>query len=415
MEFNKYLKLTLVIMCMSISSVVFAQKNTKKAQQTDRQFWVEEAYKMSKPILQNMSQGKLKEVWNVELSPTWDNRDIGVAYTEAFGRLMAGIAPWLALPDDNTPEGQERKELREWALQAYANAVDPKSPDYLSWKKERQTLVDAAYIAESFIRAPKALWDPLSKETKERYIKEFKELRKWNTPYNNWVLFRAMIEAFLLSIGEQHDGFALEMALKKMDEWYLSDGWYSDGPEFSQDYYNAYVISPMLVDIIQAMADKKIGSPISLDLAKRRMNRYNTLLERQIAPDGTFPVIGRSMTYRLGAFQPLALSALQENLPKGMTNGQVRNALTTTMKKMFGEHNNYDNDGFLVLGFAGHQPFLADYYTNSGSMYITSLVFLPLGLPADAPFWTDAPEDWTTKKAWAGEEFPKDYHTSVKK
>ena len=93
---------------------------------------------------------------------------------ETFGRLMAGIAPWLSLPDDDTAEGQQRKQLKEWALKSYANAVDPNSPDYLLWNGHGQALVDAAYIAESFLRAFDQLWKPLDQTTKERYIKEFK-------------------------------------------------------------------------------------------------------------------------------------------------------------------------------------------------------------------------------------------------
>lgn len=89
----------------------------------------------------------------LEVSPNWDNRNKKVAYMETFGRLMAGIAPWLSLPDDDTAEGQQRKQLKEWALKSYANAVDPNSPDYLLWNGHGQALVDAAYIAESFLRA----------------------------------------------------------------------------------------------------------------------------------------------------------------------------------------------------------------------------------------------------------------------
>ena len=33
------------------------------------------------------------------------------------------------------------------------------------------------------------------------------------------------------------------------------------------------------------------------------------------------------------------------------------------------------------LGFVGHQPNVANTYSNNGSTYITSLIFLPLGLP----------------------------------
>ena len=64
---------------------------------------------------------------------------------ETFGRLMAGISPWLALPDDDTEEGKMRKQMREWAVLAYKNAVDPDSPDFLLWEtKSTQRLVDAA-------------------------------------------------------------------------------------------------------------------------------------------------------------------------------------------------------------------------------------------------------------------------------
>ena len=49
------------------------------------------------------------------------------------------------------------------------------------------------------------------------------------------------------------------------------------------------------------------------------------------------------------------------------------------------------------------------WYSNNGSMYITSEVFLPLGLPANHSFWTSKPQDWTSKKAWSGHEFPKDH------
>ena len=40
------------------------------------------------------------------MSPNWDGRNKGVTYMETFGRLMAGVAPWLPLPDDDTEEGQ---------------------------------------------------------------------------------------------------------------------------------------------------------------------------------------------------------------------------------------------------------------------------------------------------------------------
>lgn len=410
------LKWTLLIVLFTIPALSFAQRNNRNDEAkptSDRAYWVDMLYRIAQPVLSNMAEGKLQQNMTLELSPIWDGRDTRVAYLETFGRLMAGVAPWLNLPDDNSEEGKKRTQIRKWALKSYANGVDPESPDYLHWNIHSQNLVDAAYLAESFLRCP-SLWQSLDATTQQRYVKEFKSLRTILTPYNNWLLFRAMVEAFLLNVGEEADGYALGVATRKISEWYLSDGFYSDGPEFSLDYYNSYVIHPMFIEVLEIMEPKGLYAPVKKELALRRMQRFNQLIERLISPEGTFPAIGRSATYRMGAFQSLAMSAWKYGLPEGMTNGQVRHALTTVMKNMFGVEGNFNKEGFLQLGFAGHQPDLADYYTNNGSLYMTSLVFLPLGLPESHPFWSDPAEDWTSRKAWSGRPFRKDYHESVR-
>lgn len=376
----------------------------------DRTYWANLLYKISEPVLSNMSKGELVKNMQVEVSPTWDGRRTRVTYMEAFGRLMAGLAPWLSLPDDNTPEGKQRKQLREWALKSYAHAVDPDSPDYLQWDKEGQALVDAAYVANSFLRAPKQLWEPLDEVTKKRYVKEFQKLRWVDPPYTNWLLFSAMIETFLLSIDEQYDAYRIHSAIRKIEEWYVGDGWYADGTHFAFDYYNSYVIQPMYVEVLEVLVAKnRMVKQETLGIARKRMQRYGLILERFISPEGSFPAFGRSMTYRMGAFQPLALLSWRQELPEELSEGQVRSALTCVMKRMFEVKGNFNEKGFLQLGFAGHQPNLADWYTNNGSLYLTSLTFLPLGLPADHSFWTSPAEDWTAKKAWSGEDFPKDH------
>ena len=251
-----------------IGNVDARQKKEKTV--SDREVWSELCYKIAQPILENMSKGELQKNMNLELSPTWDGRNKKVAYMEAFGRLMAGISPWLALPDDDTKEGKMRKQLRDWAVQSYKNAVDPNSPDCLLWEGPTQILVDAAYIAESFMRAPDATWNLLDETTKQRYIDRFIGLRVIRPAYNNWLLFRAMTESFLLSIGEKADQYALTVAVNKINEWYLSDGWYSDGPEFALDYYNSYVIHPMYIEVLEVCNANKFWTPISTKLAIKR-------------------------------------------------------------------------------------------------------------------------------------------------
>jgi len=385
------------------------EKDKQAPAAPDRQFWVETLVKIASPVLSNMSRGELAKNMEVELSPAWDNRDKRVTYMECFGRLMAGIASWLTLPDDDSAEGKQRKHLHQQALASYTHAVDPASPDYLLWRRESQPLVDAAFIAHSFLRAPKALWEPLDAKTKQRYIEEFTNLRRVKPSYSNWLLFAGIIEAFLLSIGENFDPMRIDLAIKKTNEWYVGDGWYSDGVNFHFDYYNSYVIQPMLTDILDVWTKTGKARREEYDLALKRMQRYADFMERLISPEGTFPAFGRSVTYRMGAFQPLAQVALLEKLPEGTTNGQVRAALTAVMKKVFSMPGTFSSTGWLQLGFAGHQPNIADSYSNNGSMYLTSLVFLPLGLAENHDFWTAKPEAWTSVKAWSGLPFKKDY------
>lgn len=393
---------------------IWAKQKRKVKEPTEREMWCGVMYRIAAPVLSSMSKGELQENMLVELSPTWDGRDKRVTYMECFGRLMAGLAPWLSLPDDNTMEAGQRKQLREWALKSYAQAVDPKSSDYLLWCKEGQPLVDAAYIAESFLRGYDVLWMPLDSLTKQRYITEFSQLRRVDPPYTNWLLFSATVESFLRKAGAQSDTYRIVSALRKVEEWYVGDGWYSDGPEFAFDYYNSFVLHPMYVECLDVMTkggkNKIWNMPdCNYERAVKRMQRFGIIQERLISPEGSFPVFGRSITYRTGVLQPLALLSWRQMLPKELSNGQVRAAMTAVIKRMFFDNHNFNEKGFLTLGFNGKQPNISDWYTNNGSLYMASLAFLPLGLPVDHPFWTDAPQSWTSKKAWEGEDFPKDH------
>ena len=405
--------------------------------QSDREYWSELAYQMAAPVLSNMAAGTLQQNFQLETSRIWDGRDPKVAYMECFGRLMAGIAPWLSLPDDDTPEGQRRAQLRQWALKAYANAVDPDSPDYLGWGNGSQTLVDAAYLVESFMRGYDALWVPLDSITKQRYINELQGLHRYAPPYSNWLIFVAMEEAFLMKVGATYDEYRIHVGVNKLEEWYVGDGWYSDGQAFAFDYYNSFVIQPMyqeVVDIIRSVrgdGDRLLHRVGPNDGGERRaaqilerMQKYAVILERFISPEGTFPVFGRSIPYRLAAMQPLALLAWQRQLPAELHNGQVRAALTAVMHCMFdpatkprkGEprFRNFNSGGFITIGFVGDKAQTpVDTYTNNGSLYMASLAFMPLGLPPTDDFWQCEPEKWTSKKAWEGDDFPKDHKWNI--
>ena len=401
----------IILLQLSITISLSAKKN-EKVNQAERSYWVDLAWKMAQPVLENMAKGELQKNMITEYSPNFDDRDKRVVYMETFGRLMAGIAPWLSSKPNNAEEAEKVTKLLDWALKSYKNAVDPNSPDYLCWGIADQNLVDAAYIVESFLRAYDTLWVPLDDVTKKRYINEFKKLRSIDPPYTNWLLFSSIIESFLAKTGEEYDQFRVNTACRKMEEWYTGDGWFSDGPNFAFDYYSSYVFHSMYLETLQAMIDAKANTRLDYEKYYERelyrAQKYAIILERFISPEGTFPVFGRSIVYRMAALQPLAIIGWYQKLPNNLSNGQIRAALTAVFHRMFDYPNNFNEGGFLTIGFCGHQPDVSDWYTNNGSVYLTSLAFMPLGLSDDHPFWTDISQPWTQIKAWGGQNFPKD-------
>ncbi len=414
MQRRNFLQLTSLLGLTSLwpkRKILAADAAATDKHQQDRKYWVALLQKIASPVLEPMSKGELRKTMIVEVSPAWDGRPNVVAYMEAFGRLIAGLAPFVNLPDEESDEGRIRKKIKQQIQRSLAHAVDPASPDYLYWgtPQSRQPLVDAAFIAQALLAAPDALWMPLDTITKQRVIHEFKTIRQIKPVNNNWVLFAAMIETFLLHIDEPIDASRIDTAVETIEKWYIGDGWYKDGEKFHFDHYNGFVIHPMLVEVLRKNVAKGRMDKSRYEVAYKRMQRYASYQERFISPEGTFPVFGRSSTYRAGLFQPLTKLALEHALPNGITPAQVRCGLTAVLKKLFVPAT-FTNAGYLTLGLVGDQQTgIADSYSNTGSMYLTAYVFLPLGLPATDPFWTDPYADWTQRKAWSGKPFAKDY------
>ncbi len=362
--------------------------------------------RLADPVLKNLVAGTLKARMPVEQA-TGANR-APFSHLEALGRLIAGIAPWLELPADDTPEGKLRAQYGDLARRAIARAVDPASPDFLNFTGRGQPLVDAAFLAQGVLRAPRALRESLDATTRKNLVAALESTRGTTPGFNNWLLFSATVEAALARLGATWDRMRVDYALRQHEQWYKGDGVYGDGPTFHWDYYNSFVIQPMLLDVLDVCRDEL---PAWKDLATRvepRARRYAAILERLIAPDGSFPPIGRSIAYRFGAFQLLAQMALRKSLPEEITAPQVRGALSAIIKRSIEMPGTFDSNGWLQIGFAGHQPGVGETYISTGSLYLCAVGLLPLGLPASDPFWSAPAEPWTSVRAWSGQPFPID-------
>jgi hypothetical protein len=377
----------------------------------DRRYWVAITEKISRPVLENLARRELKLKMPVEETP--GSKRVSCTHLEAFGRLLCGIAPWLALENLSGDELKLQQDFIKLTQTSLDAATDPQSPDFMNFTTGSQPLVDTAFLAQGILRAPKVLWEPLEPRVKKQVSEAFKSSRKIPTPTgNNWVMFAATIEAALLEFGEPTLEERLENCVRKMLGWYCGDGAYGDGELFHFDYYNSFVIQPMLLDVLAVLQKRDSAFASVRKIVLQRAKRFAEIQERLIAPDGTFPSIGRSTTYRFGAFQTLTTIALQHELPKHVQPAQVRCALTAVVRKMMEAPGTFDANGWLQIGFCGHQPALGEQYISTGSLYLCAAGLLPLGLPPTDEFWSAPPAKWTAQKLWSGENLPADHAIS---
>ena len=400
---------TVLIYATSFSQI---NPNNNIAGIQERAYLVKKLIQIANPVLTSLSKNELKKDMPVESSG--DHRE-KYTHLEAFGRLLSGMGPWLELGPDNMPEGKLRKKYIELARVCLHNATDSTDLDYMNFTCCGQPVVDAAFLAQGLLRAPHQLWDPLNKTTKDNIIAALKKCGTITHYQNNWVMFSATIEAALLKFSGSFDRLETIGYIDKCLSFYKGDGTYGDGQSFNWDYYNSFVMQPMLIDVLKTIVEEDSANHISdtamqnkYQLVLKRARRYAGIQEMLISPHGSYPVMGRSTTYRFGAFQVLSQIALMQELPSNIKPQQVRAAFYTVICRQVEAPGTLDKNGWLQIGVYGHQPNMGESYISTGSLYLCSEAFLMLGLPPTNKFWQGKDEEWTTKKIRSGKNTTND-------
>jgi hypothetical protein len=286
----------------------------------------------------------------------------------------------------------------------------------MNFSSNGQPIVDAAFLAQGLLRAPNELWYPLNPETKANIIAALEKCSSTTHFQNNWVMFSATVEAALYKFAGTFHREETIAYIDKCLSYYKGDGTYGDGQVFHWDYYNSYVIQPMLLDVLKAIIETDSAKQVADEDLKikyqtvlKRARRYAEIQEMMISPIGTYPVVGRSSTYRFGAFQLLSQIALWKQLPKPLQPRQVRAALYAVIKNQINAKGTFDKDNWLQIGVYGHQPNMGEEYISTGSLYLCSEAFLMLGLPTSDTFWQGNDKDWTSKKIWSSQNTTRDH------
>jgi hypothetical protein len=219
-----------------------------------------------------------------------------------------------------------------------------------------QRIVEASDIALSVWLFHDTVWDGLSADQKSQVARWLKQSEVHRVSDNNWHLFPVFIGAVLTSLGVSNDRRRVQENYARFKEFYRGDGWFSDGPGQTYDYYNAWAIQYQLYWL------QEVDPQWDREFIKETRRQFLATYPYLIGPNG-FPVMGRSICYRMAAPVPLIIG--EQTDPDEVSAPEARRALDTTwsyfIKRGAVLHGNVSQ------GYCGSDPRILDNYSGPAS------------------------------------------------
>lgn len=310
----------------------------------------------------------------VSLGFTAAHYDTHAAELEGFARPLWGLVPLAA----------GGGHFADWALyrRGLANGTDPDHAEYWGTPRDRdQRLVEMAAFGLALMLVPHEVWEPLDDRAKSHLTRWLNTINTVGIVDSNWLWFRVMVNLGLAHVGAEHDAAAMTAALNRLDDFYLGDGWYSDGMTEQRDYYIPFAMH------FYGLVYARFAGERDPDRARRYRERAAAFAQDFIhwfAADGAALPFGRSLSYRFaqGAFWGALAFADLEALPWGVIKGLAMRHLRWWSRQPI-----FAFDGTLTIGYAYPNLNMAEQYNAPGSPYWAMKFFLPLALPESHPFW----------------------------
>ncbi|MBW4079857.1 DUF2264 domain-containing protein [Paenibacillus sp. S150] len=300
-----------------------------------------------------------------------------VAEMEGFSRVLWGLVPLLM--------GGGNSGLWDLVLDGIRHGTDPSHAEYWGEAGDYdQRLVEMAVFGFALAAIPERIWTPLAPEEQEHLYRWLDQINLHPCYDCNWLFFNVLVNAGFRRLGLPYDAEQLENNLRRMDDFYLGDGWYSDGIDGHSDYYVPFAIHYYGLLYAKLMERE---DPERSHLFKERARLFAAGFIAWFAPDGSALPYGRSLAYRFAqsAFWSAYAYAGVEGFPAGVIKGLV----LRNLRWWFGQPI-FDEDGVLTIGYAYPNLVMAENYNAPGSPYWALKTFLPLAFGGEHPFWKEA-------------------------
>ena len=253
--------------------------------------------------------------------------------------------------------------------------------------------VEATAIAVGLHLTRPWIWDELSSDVREQLL-DWLEGERYSAD-NNHVLFGALCQAYCLREGRDVDPAPIWAALDRIEEWYVGDGWYTDGDGRRFDHYNAWTFHLYPFWLLDLLDPDGVATAARRELYRQRLRTFCEGYRHLFAADGSMVGMGRSLIYRFGVLGPFWMAELEgcSPLPPGRTGALASRTVDHFLTR------GAVHDKMLNLGWHGPHTSVLQTYNTAGSPLWAAKGFLGLLLPPG-------------HRAWAEDESGTDFPTS---
>ncbi|OCL10142.1 hypothetical protein AOQ84DRAFT_315920 [Glonium stellatum] len=318
----------------------------------------------------------------VKVGSTGTRFDETAAQIEGYARPLWGLAPLLA--------GGSKYAGTERFVNGLIAGTDPESPEFWGLMEDMdQRMVEACPIGYTLAIAHKDFWSPLTEKQKKNVETWLGSMNDKDMPNTNWLWFRVFANLGLAKNGAIFSQDRLDADIKQLNTFYRGDGWSNDGPEGyrQMDYYSgSFAIQYLQLLYARLAADT---DPEQAEECRNRARMYALDFVHYFDPEGRAITFGRSLTYRwaMVAFWGSVVFADVE-LPAPLSWGVVKGIWLRNLRWWTTQHDIFQPNGMLSIGYSYPNTYLAENYNSPGSPYWCMLAFAPLAMPESHPFWS---------------------------
>jgi hypothetical protein len=283
----------------------------------------------------------------------------GADQMEGFARLAPLVAAWISSGRPGKIELYNgfSVDLNALLREGVLTGTNPRSRGYWGTIADYdQRLVEASDIALILWLGRHTLWQGLTESERSQVGRWLFQVNGKRVRDNNWHLFVTFTNVVLAALGQPSDLKEARQHYVRLKSFYRGDGWFSDGPSPTFDYYNAWSIHYLLYWLTQV--DPSWDPDFIRNASGLFLGKYRYLF----GPAG-FPIRGRSVCYRMAAPAPLVAGQLAplHIVPPD----EARRALDDVWRYFIAR--NAVSEGMVTQGYCGPDPRVLDNYSGPAS------------------------------------------------